>query len=221
MTPPQAAALDLLKDAPAIAPPDSPRVARTPQAPRVPAQVTAGYEALRNGDFAVARQRYAAAVEADPANLDARLGLATAEARSGNRGAAANHYRKALEIDSSNPTALAGMAALAEASRPESLEARLRTDVARSPQSAPLHFTLGNLYVAQSRWREAQMAYFEAHRLDPANADILYNLAVSLDHLGQRRLAAEYYERALEEARTQAVQFDPAAVQRRLAELRP
>jgi Tfp pilus assembly protein PilF len=183
--------------------------------------VSAGYEALRNGDFTAARNRYSAAIAADPTNLDAHLGLATAEARSGNRGAAAHHYRKVLEIDSRNPTALGGMAALADTARPEAVEAQLRADMARSPPSAALNFALGNLYVGQSRWTEAQAAYFEAHRIDPGNADVLYNLAVSLDHLGQTRLAADFYGRALEAARGQATQFDPAPVSRRLAELRP
>jgi Flp pilus assembly protein TadD len=77
------------------------------------------------------------------------------------------------------------------------------------------------VYVAQSRWTEAQAAYFEAHRLEPGNADVLYNLAVSLDHLGQSRLAADYYGRALEASRGQAAQFDPVPVARRLRELRP
>jgi tetratricopeptide (TPR) repeat protein len=160
-------------------------------------------------------------VAADPANLDAQLGLATVEARSGNRGAAAARYRRALDIDARNPTAVAGMAALADSARPEAVEAQLRADAARAPQSAALQFALGNVYVAQSRWTEAQAAYFEAHRLEPGNADVLYNLAVSLDHLGQSRLAADYYGRALEASRGQAAQFDPVPVARRLRELRP
>jgi tetratricopeptide (TPR) repeat protein len=217
----QAAVMKMLKDAPASAPEEPVRLARSAETSRIPAEVSAGYEALRSGDFAAARQRYAAAVVADPANLDAHLGLATVEARSGNRGAAAAHYRRALDLDARNPTAVAGMAALADTARPEAVEAQLRADAARSPQSAALQFALGNVYVAQSRWTEAQAAYFEAHRLEPGNADVLYNLAVSLDHLGQSRLAAEYYDRALEASRGQAAQFDPVPVSRRLRELRP
>ena len=189
--------------------------------PRVSADVSAGYEQLRNGKVADARRSYMAALSAEPANLDAVLGIATVEATSGNRGAAAAYYRRALEIDPRNGTALAGLAALADFSQPEALEAQLRADIARNAQSAALHFTLGNLYASQSRWAEAQTAYFEAHRLDIANGDIAFNLAVSLDHMGQPRLAADFYRRALESAQARAVQFDPAAARRRLAELRP
>ena len=60
-----------------------------------------------------------------------------------------------------------------------------------------LHFTLGNQLAQQGRWAEAQQEYFKAFAAEPDNADFAYNLAVSLDHLRQPRLALEYYRRAL------------------------
>jgi len=199
---------------------DPVKLARTrDQAPRVPADVVSGYEALVAGDLGTAARHYAAAIAADPANVDAHLGLATVEARRGNPAAAAAAYRRALALDPQNPTALAGLAALADFSRPEALESDLRADLARQPQSAALNLTLGNLYAAQGRWAEAQAAYFEAHRLQPENPDVAYDLAVALDHLGQRRPAADFYRRALEARRGAAAQFDAAAAARRLSEL--
>ena len=58
-------------------------------------------------------------------------------------------------------------------------------------------------------------------RITPAagSGDIAYNLAVSLDHLGQSRVAAGFYRRALEAARGRTAQFDPAAAARRIAEI--
>ena len=159
-------------------------------------------------------------IAADPVNVDARLGLATVDARSGNRSSAAANYRRALDLEPRNATALAGLAALADFSRPDALEAQLRADLAAAPASSALHFTLGNLYASQARWREAQVEYFEAHRLDPGSGDILYNLAVSIDSLGQARLAAGFYQRALEAARDNGAQFDPAPAARRLSEIR-
>ncbi|MEO5691872.1 MAG: tetratricopeptide repeat protein [Usitatibacter sp.] len=197
------------------------RMDRTAQAPRrVPAEISAGFDALRQGDLPAARRGYSAAMAIDPTNLDAHLGLATVEARSGNRTSAAMHYRKALELDPRNATALAGLTALGDFSRPEAIEARVRNDLAVNPESGPLHFTLGNVYASQGRWNEAQVEFFEAHRIDPGSADVMFNLAVALDNLGQTRLAAGFYTRALEASRAQAPQFDPAAVARRLAEIR-
>jgi tetratricopeptide (TPR) repeat protein len=218
-TPPEAE-LDALLAKPQ--PPRQPPVELTrDEAPKpsIPPDVEQGYRALVAGDLDSARRHYAAAVDADPASLDAELGLATVEARAGHIPAAAGAYRRALELDPGNATALAGLAALADDSRPEALENALRADIARHPDSAALELTLGNLYAAHGRWAEAQAAYFEAQRLQPENADVAYNLAVSLDHLGQKRAAADFYRRALEARRTRGAQFDAAAASRRLAEL--
>ncbi len=215
-------ATSLLKDSPRAARQAPPfKLARTIEPPRVSPDVSRGYAALRDGDLANARKSYEAAVAADGSNLDAHLGLATAAARAGDRATATRHYRRALELEPKNPAAVAGLAALADFSRPDALEAQLRADLTRYPQSPALHFTLGNLYAAQSRWNEAQAAYFEAYRLDPESADVAFNVAVSLDHLGQSRLAADFYQRALAASERQGAQFDKGQVSRRIAELKP
>lgn len=213
--------MNLLKEAPGARAAPPLKLTRTIDVPRVSPEVAQGYDALKHGDAAAARKYYEEAVAADPASLDAQLGLATAAARTGDREAAARHYRRALVLDPQNPSAVAGLAALADLSRPEGLEAQLRADITRYPKSAALQFTLGNLYASQSRWSEAQSAYFEAYRLDPSSADLAYNLAVSLDHLGQARLAADFYQRALAASGQQATQFDKGQVSRRIAELKP
>ena len=213
-------ALSLVRAA-ARAEPAPVRLAPSSEAPRVSPRVAAGYDALRGGRLEEARQAYAAALSAEPGSTDAALGLATVEARSGNGPAAASLYRKALELDPHNPTALAGLASLSDFSRPDTLEMQLRTELSRDPQSAALNVALGNLYASQGRWTEAQAAFFEAHRIEPGGADILYNLAVSLDRMGQTRAAIPYYRRALEAARGRSTPFDPSAVSRRLAEIQP
>ena len=219
--PPPETAAERVARAAAEAPTVPPlQMERTPQAGRrVQPEVASGYEALRKGDWAEARRAYQASLASDPSSVDAHLGLATIAARSGNRAAAVEHYRRALEFDPRNATAAAGLATLADFSRPEALEAQLRNEIDRAPESAPLQFTLGNVYAAQGRWNEAQSAYYEAHRLDPGSPEIAHNLAVSLDRLGQRRLASVFYRRALEAARGRASPVDTAAVTRRLAEI--
>ena len=197
------------------------KLSRSTEAPRVSPAIAIGYQALVSGQLAEARRAYSAAVASDPTSADAALGLATVEARSGNIPAATALYRKTLELDSRNATALAGLASMTEFTRPDAVETQLRGEIARYPQSAALLVALGNLYAQQARWTEAQSAYFEAHGIEPAGADILYNLAVSLDHLGKSRVAADFYRRALESARGQPTQFDPAAAARRLGEIGP
>ncbi|MEF8720666.1 MAG: tetratricopeptide repeat protein [Candidatus Accumulibacter necessarius] len=87
-------------------------------------------------------------------------------------------------------------------------ESRLKTLLASQPDASALHFALGNLYARQGRWSEAQQAYFQAYALEPDNADYLFNVAVSLDHLRQNKLAAQYYRMALSAAETRRSAFD-------------
>lgn len=197
-----------------------PLMTQESNAPRVPAKVAEGYEALRSGDLDQAQTLYREALAADPSSVDAHLGLAVVSARAGDRAMAVRHYREALNLHPGNAAAIAGLAALSDFTRADALEAQLRAEVSKYPASAALRLTLGGLYASQSRWNEAQAAYFEAHRLDPENPDLAFNLAVSLDHLGQQRLAAEFYERALASAKDRRAQFDPAQASRRLADLR-
>ncbi len=211
----------LVGEPPAARPAPALKVTSSVETPRVSPEVLAGYRALLAGDAAGARRHYETAVKADASNVDAQLGLAASAARLGDPAAARSHYRAALALDPRNPSAIAGLAAIADLSRPDAVEGELRADLSRFPHSAALHFTLGNLYASQARWTEAQAAYFEAYRLEPGGADLAYNLAVSLDHLGQARLAADFYRRALEASRGQGTQFDRSQVSRRLAELKP
>ena len=102
---------------------------------------------------------------------------------------------------------------------PVASESRLKTLIATQPESALLHFSLGNQYAQQSRWTEAQSAYFKAYSVDPENADYAFNLAVSLDQLHQGKLALEYYQRALALTEKRAASFTPAQARLRVQEL--
>ena len=72
----------------------------------------------------------------------------------------------------------------------------------------------------QLRWSEAQQSYFLAYSNAPTNADYAFNLAVSLDRLGQNKLALDYYQRALGMSQNGPHNFTSQAVQSRIKELR-
>jgi Tfp pilus assembly protein PilF len=209
-----------LKETPLAAePPVALSLARTVQPDAVNPDLARAYDALRNGDYEQARALYLRRVQAEPLSLDAQLGLATVGARTGDRALANRHYRDALSIDPRNEVAIAGLLAIAGAGSPGNQETQLRTMLGQNPGASSLHFSLGNLLAAQSRWVEAQQAYFEAYRLHADVADHAYNLAVSLDHLGQGRLARDYYLKALELQPRSKGQFDTAVVAKRVQEL--
>jgi uncharacterized protein HemY len=104
---------------------------------------------------------------------------------------------------------------------PQASESRLKLLLAAQPESAPLNFALGNLYARQGRWPEAQPVYFNAVAADGDNPDYLFNLAVSLDHLRQPKLAAQHYRLALDAAQRRPAAFDRERVRVRLGELQP
>ncbi len=226
------AAKDDKTPTPAPAQKPAPEVAAAPLAPRDTIKVTVGgavptlnpltvdaYQALESGDLGAAQQHYDQLLKSDPANLDALLGLAAIATKQGERETAAKHYMKALELDPRNAAAQAGLLNMFGAADPLVAETRLKQLIARDP-SPFLYFALGNIYADQQRWPDAQQAYFEAHHLQPDNPDYAYNLAVGLDHIGQSKLALEFYRRAVQLAETNGrANFNPTAAEERVSKL--
>jgi tetratricopeptide (TPR) repeat protein len=204
----------------------------TPAAPESPVRLShsqpksnqtleQAYEALQTGRLEEAQRGYEAVLRNDAKNVDALLGMATLAARQGQNDWAQSYYQRALESDPNDPTAQAGLINLRGATNPGSSESQLKTALAGQPDSSPLYFALGNLYARQERWSEAQQAYFRAYSNEPNNADFMFNLAVSLDHLHQNKLAVQYYQMALDTAGTANASFDKKQVNARLLDLQP
>jgi Flp pilus assembly protein TadD len=173
------------------------RIAVTPAAaqPRMNPSLAQGYTALQAGNLEEARSQYSRALQAEPQNIDAMLGLAYIAAQDNRTDEAVRFYTRILALNPRHAAAQAALIGVMGRADPVASESRLKQLLAREP-SAFLHFVLGNLYSDQSLWAPAQQAYFQAHHLEPDNADYAYNLAVGLDHLGQRKLALNYYRRA-------------------------
>jgi tetratricopeptide (TPR) repeat protein len=181
--------------------------------------VQQGYQAFQKNDLAGARDSYQKALAREPNNRDALLGLAAIDVRNGQLESAEARYLRLLEADPRDSQAVAGLVALRGRLDPAASESRLKTLIANQPASAELQFALGNQYAQQSRWSEAQAAYFKAYSIDPENADYTFNLAVSLDQLHQKKPALDYYQRALTLAGKRAPTFDPAQARARVQEL--
>ena len=177
------------------------------------------YEALQADRLDDAHSGYERVLRRDPRNADALLGLAVIASRRDQINRAQHLYLQVLEANPGDVTAQAALIDLRGQTDAGQSESRLKILLANQPDSPGLHFALGNLYARQSRWSEAQQAYFQAYALEPDNADYLFNIAVSLDHLRQSRLAAQYYRMALSTAETRRSTFDQKATGERLLEL--
>lgn len=175
------------------------------------------YQSFLSGDTGAAQQLYQKVLQQEPNNRDGLLGLAAIAMKQKQAGQAADYYGKLLDLDPADPEALAALIGLQGQTDPAQSESRLKKVLLQNPQADAAHFALGNLYAQQSRWAEAQQSYFRACSIAPGNADYAFNLAVSLDHLNQGKLALDYYQRAL--AQPGPANFDKSSVQTRIKEL--
>jgi Flp pilus assembly protein TadD len=191
----------------------------TPPGSTVDPQTEQAYQAFQQGNLAVSRDLYQRGLQREPSNRDALLGLAAIDTRTRDYDTAEMRYLRLLEIDPRDPHALAGIVALRGQTDPVQSESRLKTLLSAQPDVAHLHFALGNQYAAQSRWPEAQAAYFKAYSLEPDNPDFAFNLAVGLDRLRQTKPALDYYQRALSLAGTRSAGFDKSIAATRIKEL--
>ena len=147
------------------------------------------------------------------------LGLGAIAVREGEWDAASAYYTALLNLNPKDSIAQAGIIAIHENVDPLRGESQIKLLLREEPEAPHLHFTLGNMYADQGRWGEAQRAYFDAYRLQSDNADYAYNLAVSLDQLGQAKPAGDYYRQALELAAEHGAVFDQPGVRDRLLKL--
>jgi len=129
------------------------------------------------------------------------------------------YYAKILDLNPADPEATAGLVSLQINADPAQSESYLKKALSEHPQAAAVHFALGNVYARQLRWSEAQQSYFNAYSNTPDNADYAFNLAVSLDHLNQNKLALDYYQRAIAYTRNSPAGFDPSVAKARVQAL--
>jgi len=174
------------------------------------------YAFYRSGKLEQSQQQYLKALNLDRNNIDALLGLAAIAQRRGEDNIAAHYYGKVMSLDPRNAVANAGLSVITNG---DNRESRLKSLLNEQPDSSSLHFALGNYYAEQSRWADAQQSYFNAFKLLPNNAELAFNLAVSLDHLDQRKTAAQYYETALKLDPDNHANFDHAKISLRIEEL--
>ncbi|MBF0181303.1 MAG: tetratricopeptide repeat protein [Magnetococcales bacterium] len=207
-------------------PPPPPREMPPPPPPPPPPEAVShaprwmreGRQAFLNGDLAMARQRFEAVIGEEPHNHSAMASLASVAIRENRLEQAANLYRTILGEDPQDSLAIAGLAALADRGDPARAESRLRQLIGDQPNAVHLHFALGNLFAEQRNWPEAQQAFFSAYRLEPDNPDIVFNLAVALDRMGQEAAALRFYHEALRAlAKRGGAGFDEQGVKRRIA----
>lgn len=181
--------------------------------------ISEAFRAWQQGDYELARMKYLQANEQAPDNRDVLLGLAAVATRTGDMLRALQLYLRLVEMNPLDSVARAALISLQPGNDIVSSISAIKSMLADNPEQPSLHFTLGRLYAAQSNWAAAQQAFFDAYRLDSANADYAYNLAVSLDRLDQSQSALDYYTVALGLAESGPAGFNRTAAADRIRTL--
>jgi len=209
------------RNVPAVPVEDRVKVQLTELPRGIVAQIEEAWGHAQRGRLAEAEAGYESVLALDQRNIDALLGLASIAWRQGRTERAGEYYGRVLELDPQNAAAHSGMIGLVGSSDPVASETRLREMISREP-SGQLYFTLGNLHATQSQWAQAQRAYFQAFQTEPGNPDYAFNLAVSLDRLGQPKPALQFYRKAVELSLAQGrAGFDQKAAVARIGQLAP
>ncbi|CAN1538378.1 Tetratricopeptide repeat [Methylophilaceae bacterium] len=159
------------------------------------ANLMQAYQAYVDGDAASAESHYRQVLEIDRNNVEAMLGMAAIAQRQGHQDEAAAWYQSVLAVAPNNTLALLATLPMQDKAYAES---RIKGLLQDQPKAAYLHAALANFYAEQGLWSAAEAAYFDASQLAPHHAEYAFNLAVSLEHMGQPLLAFQQYARALE-----------------------
>lgn len=179
-------------------------------------QLSNAYLAYKAGRYEQAQYLYRSVLAQEPHNIDSLLGMAAIAQQAGVAAQAQQYYVSVLNLDPRNAVANAGMSTL---SPDENRESRLKMLINEQNDSSSLHFALANHYAGQQRWAAAQQSYFKAYQLDPNNSVLAFNLAISLERLGQNRPAAQYYRRAIALDKGNNAGFDHTLIEQRAQKL--
>ncbi len=178
------------------------------------------YQLYRSGKYTQAQQAYQQILGTEPNQRDALLGLAAIAIRQKNLALASAYYKTLLRLNPKDSAALSGLMSVQAVPADANTIAHLKQLLRAQPTSAHLYYSLGNLYSARQRWLEAQNSYFNAHRYDRNNAVYAYNLAISLDRLGQGRAALPYYQLSLTLTKNRLNHANRLVVKRRIRQLK-
>ena len=181
--------------------------------------IAAAYKAFLAGKYVEAKRSYEAVLKEHPDHRDALLGLAAIEVQRDNLEKAYRYYLYLRRQDPRDPVVNAALFNMQSRAGGEITESRLKLLLDQDPAASHVHFSLGTWYAKQARWTDAQQAYFDAFSTDNTNPDYAFNLAVSLDHLGQYRAAYDYYTKALELGDQRSVTFNTAHLLSRIKTL--
>lgn len=182
--------------------------------------VSMAFKAYQRSDWQTARRYYQQAYEEEPNSLPALFGLGAVAVQLGEQNKAVGYYQKVLVLEPGNQLAQKAILSIQslENSNQQTID-ELKSMEEASPDDPEITFALGNAYAKRKDWVTAQSYYFKAYQHNSSQPIYVLNLAVSLDHLGEYRLAKQYYDEALSKASGSSLAFNSDSIKKRLVVL--
>ena len=156
---------------------------------------------LRNGDLQAAAGSFARALELDPRNAEALIGLGSVERSRGNSEAAIHYVQRALQVDPSSVAALSELAELErDRGRLDDAIRLFREALAIDDAQPWLHLGYGDVLQRAGRYPEALETFELVLQLDPDSFKARYNLGVTYTNMGKLDEAEKRYLEAIEKS---------------------
>ncbi|WP_024851526.1 tetratricopeptide repeat protein [Hydrogenovibrio kuenenii] len=180
-------------------------------------KVSLAYKAYQKNDWRKAETYYQQAYKEEPGNVAALFGLGAVSIKQGEKNRALAYYQQVLKLEPNNQLAQKAILGIksAENAGQQTLD-DLKQMAEINPEDSTVTFALGNIYAKRKDWVSAQSYYFKAYQHQPNQAIYALNLAVSLDQLGEYRLAKRYYKEALVKSPVNSPLFDTDSVKKRV-----
>ncbi|MGA2506808.1 MAG: tetratricopeptide repeat protein [Chitinispirillaceae bacterium] len=146
-----------------------------------------------------AMEALAQAVNCNPENMTARMNLAAMYANANHMQQAIAQYRQITAMDSANNDALSNLAkCLVAAGTLTEAKEVLKKVIAAEPGKGEPHSELGDIYWKKENDVDKAMAeYRTAISLEPNNPQFYQDLAMALEHKGQKQEAIETWKKAV------------------------
>jgi tetratricopeptide (TPR) repeat protein len=157
------------------------------------------YAAHSDGRLADAERDYCAALDADPAHVDALHLLGVLRHQQGKHAEAAELVRRAVDLRPNDAALQLNLGnALKALGQLDGAIERFRNALTLAPEFALAHYNLGNAYTAAGRHEDAAIAFEKSLRFRPDDASTYNNLGNALYTLGRHEQAIAAFSRALE-----------------------
>jgi tetratricopeptide (TPR) repeat protein len=167
--------------------------------PSIAMKLHQAYEAYAVGQVESAIVLYKQILVTHPKQEDALFALAGLYQKQGFRSKAHELYIQLLTMKPKHRDALHNLLAMLADEEPVRAMRLLKELSILNPHFSPIIAQLAAIAAKSGKWTEAIHYYRQAVKINPTNMEYRYNLAVSLDHNGQKSEALAYY-RELQEA---------------------